>query len=256
MAQVALAQPPRNLPGPVVPCTYFCPNDWTSGGDQVVTFDEPFEENAGADQVTVVYWAPLDQVASTVAQARARLAADGWDVGEPNVQAGGVAFFTASKADLSVDLVATRDATLPSVFLRVERDLPAVVPVAGVAGLIGGLLVGWMLAAWVLQRHRRHQVLVRVATVLWGLPTLVLMFLVEALTANFLLALGLGRPDLPLAALPLLPAFAVSGFVFAPMIALVIGAVVLVNLLLAALPTRPAHVPGPPTDATSPVVDK
>jgi hypothetical protein len=237
VSELAMGQRPRNVPGPAVACTYFCPNDWVIDGDQVMTFDEPFEENQGVDHVTIVYWTSTDDLGSMVSQAWARLAANGWSLDGARELGEGAQAFRASKDGLFVDLVTTRDQTFPSVFLHVERDLPAVVVAAGVAGLLGGLLIGWMLAAWTMQRHRRHHAVVQAASIVWAVPTLVVLFLVEAYTANYVLAVIMGGASVPLALVPILPAFALS-WILISVAGPVIGAVMLVNLALAAFPAR------------------
>jgi hypothetical protein len=252
-AATALGHTPRNEPGPVEVCPYYCFHDWVDGGDEVVTFDVPFDENSGVDYVTVVSWAPYGEEAAVVAAARARLASAGWDVGHLTVQGNGTQYFTALRAGLSMNLIATREVTVPAVNVQVEPQLPAAVPIMAVAALPVGALVGWLLAVWVLQRRRRQHRLVRAVSGGWGLLTLMLMGAVVAQNIEmfgFALATGGGTRTATGAAL--LPAFGLSALLFAPVLAAVLAGVVLVNLPLAALPTRalpPEVRPATPTGA-------
>jgi hypothetical protein len=72
-AGIALGQPPRNVPGPVEICPYYCFHEWVDGGDQIATFDVPFDGNSGVDYVTVVSWEPYGEEAPVIDGARPRL---------------------------------------------------------------------------------------------------------------------------------------------------------------------------------------
>jgi hypothetical protein len=239
-AGTALGHPPRNVPGPIETCPYYCFHDWADGGDEVVTFDVPFDENSGVDYVTVVAWEPYGEEASVIDGARTRMAGAGWDLGDLVVQGNGTRYFTATNDGLSVNMIAQRETTIPTVSLQVEPQIPAAVPLVAVIALPVGALVGWLFAVWVLQRRRRQSLVVRVVSGAWGLLTLMLMGAV--VTQNLQLfgfaLLSPGGGEATATNVALLPASGVSALLFAPVLTVVLATVVLVNLPLAALPTR------------------
>src|SRR4029079_12898583 len=112
-AATAVGKAPRNVPGPVETRAYYCFHEWVDGGDQIATFDVPFDENSGVDYVTVVSWEPYGEEAPVIDGARSRLAAAGWDLGELTVQGNGTRYFTATKDGLSVNMIAMREVTVP-----------------------------------------------------------------------------------------------------------------------------------------------
>lgn len=242
VALLATGRAPVNENSPVVACTYYCPEPWTSGGDPVVTFDDPFEENRGVDHVTVSYWPPDGLLPSVAEDARTRLRADGWQVGDLTVQDDGTLRLDARKDGLSLSLVRFRsDSGSPAVRLRLERDLPALTAVT-VGGLFAGALGGWALTMWVMQRHRRQVRRVRVATVLCATPVLILMALADLLQVRFMVNALLA--DLTWSSFEyfaVVPAMVLSMAQVFP----VVGAVVIVlgmlavgTVVLAALPIR------------------
>jgi hypothetical protein len=195
-----------------------------TGGDQVVTFDVPFDENSGVDYVTVVSWEPYGEEAPVVDGARARLAAAGWDLGALTVQGNGTRYFTATNGGLSMDMIAIREASIPMVNLQVEHRIPAVVPLFAVAAMPVGALIGWLLAVWVMQRRRRQQPVVRAVSGAWGLLTLMVMGAI--VTQNLeLYVFGLisGGGMRTVTTVALLPASGVSALLFAPMLVWVVG---------------------------------
>jgi hypothetical protein len=239
-AGIALGKAPRNEPGPVETCPYYCFHQWVDGGDQLVTFDVPFDENSGVDYVTVVSWEPYGEEAAVVDGARTRLAAAGWDLGDLTVQGNGTRYFTATRGGLSMRMTAMRETTIPTVELQVEHLIPAAVPLAAVIALPVGALIGWLLAVWVLQRRCRQQPVVRALSAAWGLLTLMLMGAVVAQNIQLFgfALLSRGGGEATVTNVALLPASGVSALLFAPVLTVVLATVVLVNLPLAALPTR------------------
>jgi hypothetical protein len=253
-AGVALGKAPRNVPGPVETCPYYCFHEWVDGGDQIVTFDVPFDENSGVDYVTVVSWEPYGEEAPVTDGARARLAAAGWVLGDLTVQGNGTRYFTATQGGLSLYMIAAREVSIPTVIMQVEHRIPVAVPLAAGIGLPIGALIGWLLAVWILQRRRRQQPVVRAVSGVWGLLTLMIMGAV--VTQNLQLfgfaLLSRGGGEATATNVALLPASGVSALLFTPVLTVILAVVVLVNLPLAALPTRalpidvtPAVSPGP-----------
>lgn len=242
VAELAIGQAARNLAGPVVACTYFCPEQWQPSGDQVITFDDPFEENEGVDHVTVVYWTPGELVAAAVDDAKSRLDSAGWDVGTLTIQDDGTRYFSASKDGLSLSIVAVNNTAVgPSLQLRFERALPGL-PAVAIAGLFVGLLAGWMLTAWVLQRLRRHDTRVKVAAMLSAIPMLMVVALTDLLLLQFSVAIVLsGGRSVPAGYLVLVPANGMAVLLSIPGLS-VIAAVTLTTAAaafgLAALPIR------------------
>jgi len=250
IAEVAMAQRPHNIPGPTVRCHDDCDHQW-SRGDSVVVFDDQPWHNLGLDHTTVMYWSGGP---ATIDQARVRLVARGWTIDDRRYPPGSVRSgplgssldgFTARDGDLSLHVHRLNG---PSVFaLTLERSPPAaLLAVMVVAGGTGGLLAGWLVTTWVLHRYRRHASWVKAATILFSLPSLVVMLAVEgAATAHLVAAIRDTTPAMPIA---LLPAVSTS-----PLSPLGVPQVVAIGLtiVIAALPiSRPRHRAG--HEATNP----
>ncbi|HCT78837.1 MAG TPA: hypothetical protein DGG94_17180 [Micromonosporaceae bacterium] len=254
VAQLATGEPVRNLSGPVIACTYFCPEQWQRGGDQVVTFDDPFEENNGVDHVTVVYWTPTSQLPSAVGDARTRLTANGWQIGDLTIQDDGTRNFDANKDGLSMYLVAFNEpAGAPPLQLSFEKELPDL-PAAAIGGLAAGLLTGWMLTVWILQRYRRHDFRVKRAAFLCAVPVLMVMLLTDLLLLQFMVAVLVSAgSSAPAAFFSLLPAMGLSVLRSMPgmwTVTMLISAAAVAALTLAALPIRMRVPEGTPTPAS------
>ncbi|MGY0237064.1 hypothetical protein [Longispora urticae] len=242
VARLATGQTARNLAGPVVACTYYCPEDWRPDGDQVVTFDDPFEENRGVDHVTVVFWTPTHLLPSTVDDARSRLATDGWQLGDLTVQQDGTRHFGAEKNGLKVQVAAYHDAGGgPALHLRFESQLSDLTAVA-VAGFAAGTLTGWTLTAWILQRHRRHEGGVKATTTVCAVPILVVMGFTDLLQLQFAVGAGLSggssEPSMFLTVVPAVILSAIQELAVVRAVATVVLALAVVALALAAAPIR------------------
>jgi len=127
-----------------------------TGADDPYRAPHGFEPNPGWVQVTVP---------GTVADARSRLAADGWEVGElTNL------VFWAAKSDHVIQ-VSTVDSTvlMIDVYRRVPPWLGSAVAVGAVVGTAGG----WLLAGRALRGFRRHRLGGRAAMLTFGVPGLI-----------------------------------------------------------------------------------
>ncbi|MEV6520562.1 hypothetical protein AB0M43_01305 [Longispora sp. NPDC051575] len=253
-ARLATGQTPRNPAGPVVACTYFCPEDWRPDGDQVVTFDDPFEENGGVDHVSVVFWTPAHLLPSTVDDARERLAADGWQVDDLTIQEDGTRHFGADKDGLTVQVAAYHDSGGgPALHLRFERQLSDLTAVA-VAGFVAGTVFGWTLTVWILQRYRRHQGGVKAATTVCAVPILVVMGFTDLLQLQFAVGAGLSggswESAMFITVVPAIILSAIQELAVVRAVATVILALAVVALALAAAPIR-AHRPLPTPEGAS-----
>ncbi|MGY0233998.1 hypothetical protein [Longispora urticae] len=252
VAQLATGQAARNQPGPVVACDHSCRESWQPDGDQIVTFDDPFEENNGVDHVMVAYWTPASQVPTAVDDARSRLEAHGWQVGDLTVDEDGTLHFDAARDGLSLWLAGSPDGDGPALRLRFERELPARAP-ATVAGLVAGTLIGGPLTAWTLQRHHRHHGRTRTATTLCATPTLILMGFADLVHVQFVIAALLdGASSDPLAILAAVPPVVLSILQSFPVVragAAVSGALAVAALILTSLPLRARGREGTPTPA-------
>jgi hypothetical protein len=169
-AMVAVPQPPRNLPGPVLECDMLCADPVP--GDDVTAFRRTWDYT---DSVHIMYRPPPDQVSTVVTQARQRLAGAGWRVTPLRVQNDGFVSFEASKGRLALMVTGQTaqngDGSL-GIGVTKSRSTGAVLWLVG--GAVAGLLTGWLLAAWALQRFRRHRDLRRRAVTVLAGPYLVL----------------------------------------------------------------------------------
>jgi hypothetical protein len=245
VAELAIGQPPRNVPGPTFHCADYCINTWRPGGDGVMVFDNPTHRNGGVDHTTVVYWDRDLANPTTIDQARQRLAAGGWSIAEqpypPGALSSGafgppVQGFTAYRGNLAVHVHRYADAGMPPLSLTLEPSRPpeTLAPVA-TAGAASGLIAGWLTISWLLQRYRRHTAPVRRAIVLFNLPTLVVMVILQLLTGYLAALVATGSAYLPTSPI-LLPTAAMNllAFFWIPQAtAIVVG----VGIAVAALPT-------------------
>jgi hypothetical protein len=229
-AAVALPERPRDRPGPVVSCDYWCP-EWT-GGEDVVAYDGPLDRT---DHALVVYGPSPERVADRVARAHARLAAAGWAVRPVSTLGNGFGQFTATGAGVRLTVTgrAATGGASHVIDIVVTKGFSRAAVVADVLGFLSGASVGWLLTAWVMQRRRRQHPGLRAATLLTSLPTLLFAALTWYGTTNVLVANvvegGLADPNSVL--LPGLP------FIVFPAVTVAAGAAAIVTTALSALPT-------------------
>lgn len=209
-------------------------------------FDDPLALNYGEDtaprklrpgsaRVEFSYPTPPDRATpDLVAEAHARLAADGWRV--PTLdQAGYASGFWASKGDQVVHVhgyfgLSNADQMDVVVHGQAARWFTPLVA----AALCAGLAAGWLLAAWALHRFRRHGVRSRLTSALFGVPGLVATAALLLVGADQGLVLGLERGWAPNDSLFAASAFAVAG----PLTGVATAALLLAGAVLA-LPIRP-----------------
>jgi hypothetical protein len=252
VAAAAVGQDPHNVPGPAFRCPDYCNLQWRRGGDAVIVFDDQPWRNNGLDHTTVVYWDWDLAVPATIEQARQRLAADGWSVDERQFPAGAVASgpfgapvegFTAYRGGVAVHVHRLSYAGLPLMYLTFEPGRrPEALAAAAAGGVVGGLLAGWATIAWVLQRYRRHHAGTLRATgvVVYNLPILVVMVLLEVLTAHLAVVFA-GAPNSPAVLVPTLTMNLLS-VLWIPQ-AFAVG--IVVGIMVAAWPAPPDLVPRP-----------
>jgi hypothetical protein len=149
VATLATGQPPHNVPGPTFQCFAGCPQ-W-DGVDEVMAFDAPPER---IDNTVVHYPQSPPQTARTVETSRDRLAAAGWRVDPIAVQRDGTRSFRASRGHLGVFAVNWEGGTPLEIY--VSKNLTPTILGNVAAGMLVGLLVGWVTAASTLRRYRRH----------------------------------------------------------------------------------------------------
>lgn len=242
VAEVAMEQSPRNIPGPTVLCRpIWCPDNWDPDGDQVVVFDDPPDHNGGVDHATVVYWTPENELSTVVSQVRSRLVADGWTI----MEVSGDDFVVADKDDLSVYVAVldnndpTFEGRLPTVELELDPKIPALqVGTAATVGFLGGLLLGWMMIVWFLRNYRRHEIGVKAVIHLLGLPFLVIVTLVD-ISVLRMFALG-GMPSslfvAPAAVLGIIGSFLIGTSTILTTVTIAIAVAAMASIVLAALP--------------------
>ncbi len=251
IAHLATDRRAVNLPSPILRCLDYCVEDWTANGDQVASIDEvmdvPGMRNLaelmppGAepmqDNVTVVYRYPREDSPAVVPEARQRLAAAGWDVGE--VGGDGATAFWASNEEWVLHVstfTATTDASLPT-YVILSRNFPSWGGPLIVACLLVGLLGGWPAVSWITQRAKRHHPAIKPLITLIGVPVLMVIVLVlcgMALTIPFMLV---GGPTTMHLLMPAAVVSLLSGF---PGVLPVIAAATAIIFVLAALPLRSA----------------
>jgi hypothetical protein len=187
-ATLAVPQPPRDLPGPVVACDMLCADP--APGDDVTAYRRTWDYT---DYVRVSYRPPVELVSTVVTEARRRLAAAGWQVTALRIQNDGFVSFEASNGRL--DLVVTGQTALAgheSVNLAVAKSFPARAVAFLAGGAVAGLLSGWLLAAWALHRFHRHRDLRRRMVLAVGAPYLFLgtLFVLGIVRMAFVIAVA------------------------------------------------------------------
>lgn len=167
VALTATGEPPHDLAGPIVSCSDVgCPSGWSPDGDNVVAEDRPLYQDNGQDAVEVGYWPPDDALAGWIGLVRDRLSAAGWTV-DPISRSVYGDRFTAHNADLQVQVWTIPGAgrvpsgdddylvTAPAVLL-VQHSAPPGLELFSGAGFLAGLVIGWLLSAWIVRRARAH----------------------------------------------------------------------------------------------------
>jgi len=165
VARAATGQAPRDLPGPAASCNdVYCHEQWSPGGDQVVTEDRPFYDGNHLDAVVVGYWIADDDMPGWIDNARRRLAADGWSLGPLTTQEDGFRGFAAETPELQLRMSAfpsdpggpTPPLMYPRAAVVVQSKAPAgLSTLSGVAFAVG-LLIGWLLTGRVVRRLGRR----------------------------------------------------------------------------------------------------
>nr|MDT0661446.1 hypothetical protein [Micromonospora sp. DSM 115978] len=227
---VAVGEQPRDVPGPVVVCDYWCP-EW-DGRDDVVAYDAPVDRT---DFVRIVFDPPSEQALAMATAAHQRLVAAGWRIDGLVRQGDQVGSFQA--VDGRTRLSVTANAAVPqdtaSFALVVSNDISAPVVLAVAAGSVGGLLLGWLGCGWVLRRFRLHRTPVRFGLAVAGVPALLIALLASGVAVVLLVAVS--AEDEWTATDVRLPALLVT---LAWPVFLTFAAVVVVSSALAALPSH------------------
>lgn len=242
IAQVAMAEPPHNLPGPTFRCADYCNHQWTASGDHVVVFDDSPWRNTGVDHTSVVYWTPP---ADAIDAARRRLTAAGWTIDNRPYPSGAIMSgpegpptdgFTAYRGHLALHI---EQASHPPLMLTLEPRLPSSFSLGAgsVAGAAGGLAAGWLLTTWVQHRYRRHR------PALQWLIQLFSMLPVWGIAAATCVGLAFAAPVgmTPWSVLSAAVVFRLFGIHAAAIIGLSAAISAALAVLVAALPTHAAH---------------
>ena len=249
VAAAAVGQEPYNVPGPAYRCPDYCNHQWRRGGDAVVVFDDVPWRNNGLDHTTVVYWDRDLAVPATIERARQWLAADGWSIDERQFPPGAsgpfgapVEGFTGYRGGVAVHVHRQADAAPPLHLTFEPGRRPEALAAAAAGGAVGGLVAGWATIAWVSQRYRRHHAGTLRATgvVVYNLPILVVMVLLEVLTA-YLAVVFSSSPNSPAVLVPTLTMNLLSVLWIPQLFA--VG--IVVGILVAARPAPPDLVPRP-----------
>src|SRR5581483_616033 len=135
-----------------------------------------------------------EQIPDVTTAAHQRLAALGWQVTPLLLQSDGYVSFTASNGTLVLYVVGDTSAgATPMVSVDVSKGFsrPAVMALA--IGFAVGLPLGWLVAAWLLQRYRRHSLETRIGITVCGLPFLFLAFVSIAQTALMGFVMGMSE---------------------------------------------------------------
>jgi hypothetical protein len=242
IARVAMAEPPHDLPGPTFRCPDYCNHQWTSGGDQVVVFDDSPWRNTGVDHTSVVYWTTPT---GGIDAARHRLIADGWTIDDRQYPPGAIMSgpqgppfdgFTAYRGHLALHV---HRSSYPPLMLTLEpRQLSSFTLgtgslVAAVAGLIGA----WLLTSWVQHRYRRHRPALQ-----WLIQLFSLLPVWVTGTATVVgLAFAAPVDITPWSMLSSIVVFRLFGIHAAAIIAIGVAISAALAVLFAALPTHAAH---------------
>jgi hypothetical protein len=170
-AAVAVGPVTDNVPGPPVHCPL--------GGchvygitDQVVPQDaEPMR----IDNTVVYYRIQVHEAFNVMSSVRGRLVAAGWRV-DPAPPPSDIAGLTAYNGTLRVHVsgfdLGLQGTAFSSVTVYVAKQVSATTIVSVFAAGVGGLMAGWPLGVWALQRFRRHQAGRRRAILIATIPFL------------------------------------------------------------------------------------
>lgn len=247
IAEVAMAEPPHNLPGSTFRCPDYCNHQWRSGGDQVVVFDDSPWRNTGVDHTSVVYWTtPTDVIDA----ARHRLIADGWTIDDRQYPPGAIMSgpqgppsdgFTAYRGHLALHV---HESAYPPLMLTLEPRLPSSFPLdtGSAAAAVAGLTGAWLLTSWAQHRYRRHRPALQRLIQLFGVLPVWMM------AAATLVGLAFAAPvDITAWSMLSAPAvFRLFGIHGAAIIALGVTVSATLAILLAALPMHGAQPPAGP----------
>jgi hypothetical protein len=223
-ATTAIGRAPADRPGGVVVCDFWCPE---YDGDNVASYDSAPDRT---DVVTVTYDLTGSSAAEVEAAAADRLRAAGW-------RAGPDGFFARDGLRLNPQIQDTPSGVRATVVLSKGVSAPAVA--LALAGLLAGAVLGWLLVAAGLRRHRLHGPVLRgvagaVAAALVAITAIYLTRVVPMLVLTTVEG-GWQPRDVQLAEFVLTAV---------PQVTLIVAGAGLVVLLLLTLPPRRA-VPSP-----------
>ena len=251
-ARIATGIDPHNVPGPMLRCDYWCPDDWHTSGDQVASFDGQIDRNVGLkdgiDGLHAVGHVPLDDHVGIVlsvrsleptvvaAQAHARLVAADWRV-SPSARNSTRA---ASGRPMATSCCTTRPASRVAPPLPLSASAGPTHTSAAVADRgrapgrasrrVGSRRLGRP------RRVRRHHPTVRALVTIAGLQVLLVIAVAESgIVMTVLFAISNSAPSM------LSPAVVLSFLGEVPLVAPLTAAATIGILALTALPVRPSN---------------
>lgn len=117
---------------------------------------------------TLAFYDPPGEPIAFLTDARSRLSAQGWEVGELTATDVGTGFW-AGKEGFLVRLAHERPGR-HSVVVRVHDHEPGIVTVVALAGLVLGAVAGWLAASWSTRRFATQTPAVRTGMLFMGVP--------------------------------------------------------------------------------------
>lgn len=234
VATIAVGPPAHNRLGPAVddcaPCY------WSGFDDQVVAEEQP---PMRIDNTVVFY--SSTQASTVLAQARDRLSAAGWHT-DPVAGEERTADVTATTDRWNVLVTSFRlppddpRSSDPLVLVYLSKRVPPATVIGVAVASLGGLIAGWLIGVWMLQRSQRHRFARRMMIRLAMDPFLATAFLVILLTGIIVTLDYLDGIDLTDVQAPL----AFAGFRwFGSGLAIFSAVLGLITLVLTALPGAP-----------------
>lgn len=166
---IAVARTAVPLPPVAPPRVGLDPLELNYGHRDLASPGLPAGADPGTGRFAFDYRVPPEKVAATARQARERLLAAGWRVGAvqqgPDDVKDGIVVpnensdFWAARDDLVVQVEAIGGpiGDAPSIRVDVHHQISGRVTAAALAGMLTGLVAGWLVAGSMLRAHRRHQ---------------------------------------------------------------------------------------------------